>query len=166
MSSSSEATDILTRTGDSGSDLTDSTDEHDDDVAEDDGEGVDATNMDVDKKRDKGEGEGSRCCNALHDAVSRRVRFLGGDCVDPALLVRSKPASESGSAVLISMSVFSSLCPHLTASASAARSAGSAPAGEDNDERSIAKAQTARSSPPKACSHRALARTRRCPSGL
>ena len=75
MSSSSEATDILLGAGDSGSDLTDSTDEHDDDVAEDDREDVDATDMAVDKDKGKGKGEGSRCCNALHDAVSRRDHF-------------------------------------------------------------------------------------------
>jgi len=75
----------------------DDTDEHDDDVAEDDREGVDATSMDVDK--DEGEGEGSRCCNALHDAVAGHASFLGGNCVDAAPLVRSLPAS--GSAVFI-----------------------------------------------------------------
>jgi len=140
MPSSSEATAIFPRPGDSESNLTDDTDERDDDVAEDDRERVDATDMDVDK--DEGEGEGRRCCNALYDAVSRRARFLGGDCVDAALLVRCWPAS--GSTVFISMSIFSSLRPHLAASASAARSAGSAPAGEDIDECSIAEAQSAR----------------------
>jgi len=151
MSSSSEATAIFPRTGDSESDPADDTDEHDDDVAEDDREGVDATDMDVDKEKDEGEGEGegSRCCNALHDA---------------ALLVRSLPAP--GSVVFISRSKFSSLRPHLTTSASAARSAGSAPAGEDNDECSIAEAQRAHSSAPRACPRRALARMRRCATGL
>jgi len=166
MSSSSEATAIFPGTSEFESDLADDTDEHDDDVvAEDDREGVDATDMDVDKDKDEGEGEGSRCCNALHDAVSRRARFLGGDCVDnAALLVRSLPAS--GSAVFRSISVFSSLCRHLAACASAARSAGSAPAGEDNDECSIAEAHSAHSSAPKPCARRALARTQRCATGL
>jgi len=164
MSSSSEATAIFPGTGDSETDLTDDTDEHDDDVVEDDREGVDATDMDVDKDKDEGEGEGSRCCNTLHDAVSRRARFLSGDCIDAALLARSLPAS--GSAVFIPMTISSSLRPHLVASASAARRAGSAPAGEDNDECSIAEAQSARSSPPRVCLRRALARTRRCAGGL
>jgi len=165
MSSSSEPTAIFPGTGDSESDLADDTDEHDDDdVAEDDREGVDATDMDVDKDEGDGEGEGNRCCNALHDAVSRRARFLGGDCVDAALLLRSSPAS--GSAVFRSISVLSSLRSHLAASVSAARSAGSAPAGEDNDECSIAEAQRAHSSAPRACARRAFARTWRCATGL
>jgi len=72
------------------------------------------------------------------------------------------PCLPPGSAVFTSMYIFSSLRPHLTASASAARSAGSAPAGEENDECSIAEAQRAHSSATRACPRRALARMRRC----
>ena len=89
MPSSSEATAIFPRPGDSESNLTDDTDERDDDVAEDDRERVDATDMDVDK--DEGKGEGRRCCNALYDAVSRRASSVAIVLTPPCSPVAGLP---------------------------------------------------------------------------
>jgi hypothetical protein len=96
-SSSSEIPAIAPGTGDPENDVRENTDEEEDDEdgAADDRDGVEATDMDVDK--DEGDGEDCRCDALRGGGVVRRARFLGGDRVNrvgaaPALLTRSLAA--------------------------------------------------------------------------
>jgi hypothetical protein len=156
-SSSSEAPTIFPGTGDPDGDLADEADEADDRG------GVEATDPDDEDDDREGESEDSRCCDILRGAVSRRARFLGGDRdrdrVDDGSHTRVPPPAAS-------TCTSSTSCPHHSASARAARSAGSAPRpGRDVEECSMAEAQSAHSSAPRSCARSAPARAWRCARG-